>query len=153
MEPRSDGVWLGARLLKHRETAMAEHTHAIVWIDHKEARIFHFNAEDVERLVLHPHHPSRHIHHHANSIGSGHAAEDHKFLQSVVEGIGPASAVLITGPANAKTELVKHIESHAPALKKAIAGVETLDHPSDGELVAHARRYFHADHQMPPRAG
>jgi hypothetical protein len=130
---------------------MTEHSHAVVWIDHHEARIFHFNAEDVDRLLLHPHNPTRHIHHKANSIGSGHAAEDHEFLQHVAQGIGGAKAVLITGPANAKTELVKHIGNHVPSLKAAIVGVETLDHPTDGELVAYARRYFHADHQMPQR--
>jgi hypothetical protein len=36
-------------------------------------------------------------------------------------------------------------------LSAKIAGVETIDHPTDGELVAHARKYFHADHQKPPR--
>ena len=130
---------------------MSSHYHAIVWIDHHEARVFHFNVSEVDRLVLHPQHPTRHIHHKANSIGSGHAAEDQDFLQRVAETIADAGAVLITGPANAKTELVKHIERHAPALRAKIVGVETIDHPTDGELVAHARRYFKADHQMQPR--
>ena len=130
---------------------MSSHYHAIVWIDHHEARVFHFNVSEVDRLVLHPEHPTRHIHHKANSIGSGHAAEDHEFLQRVSEAIADAGAVLITGPANAKNELVKHIERHAPELSAKIAGVETVDHPTDGELVATARKFFHADHQMQPR--
>jgi stalled ribosome rescue protein Dom34 len=130
---------------------MSSHYHAIVWTDHHEARIFHFNVSEVDHLVLHPHNPTRHIHHKANSIGSGHAAEDQEFLQRVAEAIADARAVLITGPANAKIELVKHIERHAPTLGAKIAGVETVDHPTDGELVAHARKYFKADHQSPPR--
>jgi hypothetical protein len=131
---------------------MSGHFHAVVWIDHREARVFHFNVAEVDRLVLHPDNPTRHLHHKANTIGSGHAAEDHAFLQSVTEAVADAGAVLITGPANAKTELVKHIGQHAPALKARIAGVETVDHPSDRELVAHARKYFKFDHQMPPRS-
>lgn len=130
---------------------MPSHYHAIVWIDHREARVFHFKVTDVDRLVLHPQNPTRHIHHKANTIGSGHAAEDQDFLQRVTEAIADAGAVLITGPSNAKTELVKHIERHAPALSAKIAGVETIDHPTDGELVAKARKYFQADHQMQPR--
>jgi hypothetical protein len=51
-------------------------------------------------------HPTKHIHHKANSIGTGHAAEDHAFLQAVAQSIADAGAVLVTGPANAKTELV-----------------------------------------------
>jgi hypothetical protein len=88
--------------------------------------------------------PTRHIHHKANSIGSGHATEEQKFVHRIVESIQGAGAVLITGPANARTELVKHIHHHDPALLEIIAGVETVDHPSDGTLVAHARSYFKA---------
>ncbi len=131
----------------------SHHFHAVVWIDHHEARVFHFSPTDVERLVLHPDRPTKHIHHKANSIGSGHAAEDHAFLQAVAQSIADAGAVLVTGPANAKTELVKHISQHDPGLMKIIVGVETVDHPSDGQLVAHARRYFKAEDRMLPQKG
>ena len=128
----------------------SHHYHAVVWIDHREARVFHFNAEDVERLVLHPDHPTRHIHHKANSIGSGHASADHDYLHAVAESVADAGAVLITGPANAKTELVEHIRVHDPQLTKLIVGVETVDHPSDSQLVAHAKKYFMAADRMRP---
>jgi hypothetical protein len=127
------------------------HYHAVVWIDHHEARVFHIGVADVEALVLHPNHPTRHIHHKANSIGSGHAAEDHAFLDAVAKSVADAGAILITGPANAKTELVKHMQAHEPQVAKAIVGVETVDHPSDGELVAHARAYLKAADRMRPQ--
>jgi stalled ribosome rescue protein Dom34 len=130
---------------------MSSHYHAIIWIDHHEARVFHFGRLDADRLVLHPHDPTSHIHHKANSIGSGHAAEDQDFLHRVAQSVADAAAVLITGPANAKTELMKHIQHHNPAIVKLIVGVETLDHPSDGALVDHARRYFKAADLMQPR--
>ena len=57
-------------------------------------------------------------------------------------------AVLVTGPGAAKNELVAHIEKHDPKLKKLIAAVETVDHPSDGQLVAHARKYFKVEDRM-----
>src|SRR5580658_3450910 len=126
------------------------HFHAIVWIDHHEARVFHFSPTDVERLIVHPDHPTRHIHHKANSIGSGHAAEDHAFLQATAAAIADAGAVLITGPANAKLELIKHIQRHDPKLAKTIAGVETVDHPTDGAIIAYARKYFKAADRMSP---
>ncbi len=130
---------------------MTDHYHAIVWIDHHEARVFHFNPVEVERLVLHPDEPTRHIHHKANSIGSGHAAEDQDFLHQVAAAIADAGAVLVTGPANAKTELMKHIHHHDPELAKIIVGVETVDHPTDGALVAHARSYFKLEDKMRPQ--
>jgi stalled ribosome rescue protein Dom34 len=113
--------------------------------------VFHFSPSDVERLVLHPDNPTRHIHHKANSIGSGHAAEDHNFLHAVAQAIADAGEILITGPANAKNELVKHIDQHDHDLMKKIVGVETVDHPSDGQLVAHARHYFKAEDRMLPQ--
>ena len=127
------------------------HHHAVIWIDHREARVFHFGPTDVDRLVIHPDHPTKHIHHKANSIGSGHAGADHEYLHAVTESFADADTVLITGPANAKTELVKHIHHHEPGKMKAIAGVETVDHPSDGSLVAYARKYFSAFDRMQPQ--
>jgi stalled ribosome rescue protein Dom34 len=132
--------------------AMSEHHyHAVVWIDHHEARVFHFSPTDVERLVLHPDHPTRHIHHKANSIGSGHAAEDQAYLHATAQSIADAGAILIVGPANAKTELVKHIHHHDPKLMSAIVAVETVDHPSDAQIVAYAKKYFDATDRMQPQ--
>jgi hypothetical protein len=126
------------------------HYHAVIWIDHREARVFHFGATDVERLVLRPDNPTRHIHHKANSIGSGHASADHNYLQTVAESVADAGSVLITGPASAKTELVEHIRIHDPQLTELIVGVETVDHPSDAQLVAYAKKYLVAADRMRP---
>ena len=129
---------------------MSGHYHAIVWIDHHEARIFHFNREEADRLVLHPREPTPHIHHKAGVTGSGHASEDQDFLHQVAASMRGAAAVLITGPANEKHELVKHIGRHDPDLAPVIFGVETVDHPSDGNLVAYARAYFKRADRMHP---
>ena len=75
------------------------------------------------------------------------------FLQAIAASIADAGAVVITGPANAKTELVKHIHQYDPKLMKIIAGVETVDHPSDAQLVAYARHYFKTEDLMLPQKG
>jgi stalled ribosome rescue protein Dom34 len=131
---------------------MTEHNHAVIWIDHREARVFHFSADDVEKLVLHPENRHTHLHHKANSLGSGHAAEDREFLASVANAIGSAHEVLVTGPGGAKTALVKYISQHDPRRLDSILGVETSDHPTDGQIVAHARKYFlGADRRTPQK--
>ena len=127
------------------------HYHAVVWIDHREARVFHFSPTEVERVVLRPEHPTKHIHHKANSIGSGHVGADEEFLHTVAASVADAHEVLITGPANAKTQLIKHIHHHDPKLMAAIVGIETVDHPTDGQLVAHARHYFGVKDKMTPQ--
>jgi stalled ribosome rescue protein Dom34 len=126
------------------------HFHAAIWIDHREARVFHFSPTDVETLVLHPDNPSRHIHQKSNSIGSGHASTSQDYLRAVAESVSDAGSVLVTGPGNAKTELVEFIRLQDPKLAKVIAGVETVDHPTDAQLVAYARKYLKATDRMMP---
>jgi stalled ribosome rescue protein Dom34 len=127
---------------------MSNHYHALLWIDHREAKVFHFNATEVDSATIRSEHPDQHIHHKANSGDSGHAPLDNEFFKRVVEGIAQARAILITGPANAKTELVAYIKRVHPSLAGRISGVQTLDHPSDGALVALARTFFKADDRM-----
>ena len=131
---------------------MTNTQHAVVWIDHREARVFHFDREGAGRVVIHPENPTHHLHHKANCIGSGNAAEDQDYFHSVVLTLVGIDKILITGPANAKTELVKHIHRNEHALADHIAGIENVDHPTDKELVTHARAYFKAEHQVLPRS-
>ena len=55
---------------------------------------------------------------------------------------------LITGPASAKNELASYIRQENPDLAQRISGVEAMDHPTDGALVAFARKFFKADDRM-----
>jgi stalled ribosome rescue protein Dom34 len=130
---------------------MTNHYHVVVWIDHREAKIFQFNATDVDHTTVRSSHPDQHIHHKANAGDSGHAPFDNEFFKRVAQAIAQAGAILITGPANAKTELMSYIKKAQPHLAERISGVETLDHPSDGALVALARTFFKADDRMHPQ--
>jgi stalled ribosome rescue protein Dom34 len=131
---------------------MSGHYHALVWIDHREAKVFQFNATEVDRATVRSTHPDQHIHHKANAGDSGHAPIDQEFFKRVAQAIAQAGAILITGPANAKTELVAYIKRVEPHLAERISGVETLDHPSDGALLALARSFFIADDRMQPQS-
>jgi stalled ribosome rescue protein Dom34 len=127
---------------------MSEHYHAVIWIDHHEARIFHFNAAEVDSATVRSDHPHEHLHHKANARDSGHAPVEESFLERVTQALMHAGAILITGPAGAKKELAAHIALKHPDVARRIAAVETLDHPSDGQLLALARKFFRADDRM-----
>jgi hypothetical protein len=43
------------------------------------------------------------------------------------------------------------MREHAPETAAKVLGVETLDHPTHGEIVAFARHYFHAKDRMTPQ--
>jgi len=125
-----------------------QHFHAIIWIDHHQAKVFRFNASDIDRDVIRPHDPTVHLHHKANTIGSGHAPVDKDFLKRITKSVSGAGAIMIVGPASAKTELAAYIAAHEPHLTARVSTVGAADHPSDGELVAMARKFFQANDRM-----
>ena len=127
---------------------MSAHYHALVWIDHHQAKIYHFDATEVERTRVESSDPHVHLHHRANTVGSGHAAVDQDFLERVCQALASSGAILITGPASAKNELAAHIEHRHPQLAGRVSGIESLDHPTEGQLLALARRFFKADDRM-----
>ena len=127
---------------------MSTHYHALIWLDHRVAKVFHFNDDEDERVTVTNAHAHQHLHHKANSSDSGHAPVDKDFLDRVTQAVSHAGAILIVGPGSAKGELHKHLEHLHPQIAAKVSAVETIDHPSDGALLAHARRFFKADDRM-----
>ncbi len=123
------------------------HYHAVVWLDHAEAHVLHFSRDDVEKKLVHGK-PHTHLHHKRGAVGSGHAAGDPAFFGKIIEALAGAQEIMVVGPANAKTEFVKYLGQHAHELSKKVVAVETVDHPSDGQLLAYARQHFRAIDNM-----
>lgn len=124
------------------------HFHAVVWIDHSEAHVMHITPDDVEKSLVHPAHPHHKLHSHSGTAGSGRAPESQDYYHAVAEALAGAQEILVVGPAQAKLQLVKHMQHHDAALMAKVVGIETVDHPSDAQLVAYARKYFVAKDRM-----
>jgi len=124
------------------------HSHAIVWMDSREAHVFRFSAEDVEKQRIRSRTPFRKIHHKAGVIGAGHVHLDHGYFADIAEALEGVQEWLLTGPGIAKNELARHIEENLPALKQTLCGLQTSDHPTDGELVDQARWAFKSIDRM-----
>ena len=124
------------------------HYHALVWLDHKEARVMHISPDDVESAIVRPANSHVHVHSTRGTLGDGRQADDHDYYHAVAEALKGAQEILVVGPAQAKLLLIKHIHAHDHALVDKIIGVETVDHPTDGQLVAYARKYFAAADRM-----
>lgn len=116
--------------------------HAIVWIDHAEAHIMAFNAEEAEATQVKSHSTHKKQHLKSGKPGNGHAPDDHAYYHEVAQGLGDSGEILIVGPSSAKLALIKHLHKHDPGLAQKVVGVETVDHPSDAQLLAYARHYF-----------
>ena len=124
------------------------HYHAVVWLDHAEAHVMHFSPEEVDKQLILPADPHKNLHIKSGKMGSGKAKEDQKYYHDIAQALEGASEVLVVGPANAKLQLIKHIHAHDHGLVDKIIGVETVDHPTDAQVVAYARKYFVAKDQM-----
>jgi stalled ribosome rescue protein Dom34 len=117
-------------------------THAAIWIDHNEARVFHVHPDSTEyTTVLSPQH---HVHRHPKGRGEAreHPDDAKRFFAEVAHTLQGADAILIVGPSSAKLELFRYLHEHERGLEGKVVGIETADHPTDGQIVARARSYF-----------
>ena len=126
------------------------HSHAIVWMDSREAHVFRFSPEDVENQRIEAHRPFRKVHHKAGVIGDGHAHPDLRYFGEIIEALQGVHEWLLTGPGTAKSEFARHIGQRAPEIERTLCEVTASDHPTDGELLAQARRAFKAIDRMRP---
>jgi hypothetical protein len=118
------------------------HIHAVVWLDHREAKVVDFSVDDKHVVNVHHKGGHRQVHHRAGSVGSGHAPDDLHFYDAIVTALGDAQEILVTGPGTAKVSFREHVTKRHGPVARRLVGVETLDHPSEGELLAFARKYF-----------
>jgi stalled ribosome rescue protein Dom34 len=123
-------------------------THAVIWIDHSEARIFHVHPEATdETTVLAPRH---HVHRHPKGRGEEreHPDDMPRFFSEVARTLDGVDAILIVGPSSAKLEFFRYVHKHERQLESRVVGIETADHPTDGQIVAHAKSYFKASDRL-----
>lgn len=115
----------------------------VVWIDHKQAKIFHLGSEVVdESVVLAPLHNIHHKHPRGPGEAREHPEDAKRFFHDVAELLGGTGEVLVVGPGTAKLELLKYAHKHDHKLEPRIVGIETVDHPTDPQIVAYAKKYF-----------
>ena len=130
---------------------MPTHYHAVLWLDHHEARIIHFNADDADSKRIRPADPPRHLHVKAGSPSGTHISDEPQFYGDVAAALGDAQEILVAGPSAAKMEFVRYLNKHGAPASRHVVGVETLDHLTDNQLLAEARRYFARADRLRPQ--
>lgn len=119
---------------------------SVVWLDHQEARIFGVDAEELqaEKVSAAEHHFHRHPK--GPSAEHDHPSDVTHFFRDIATALRAAGDVLLVGPSTAKLQFLRFLATHDPSLEAKVVGVETVDHPTDRQLVAHARHYFDPKH-------
>lgn len=107
-----------------------------LWIDHKDAMVFKFNADGVDEMKLH------------NKSFQQHPKDFDSFYHDVTKNITGAEELFIMGPGVAKDEFKHHCEKHHHAdLAKAIVGIQAaVSHPTKAEMMKKAATFFKSYH-------
>lgn len=122
---------------------MSNTKHAIVWIDHQEARIFRFGDEESPEIDVHSHTSLQRLHHRRTGWeAGGNPPDDTEFFKRILDALDDAGGTIITGPGNAKTALKEFLDRARPASASRVFAIETLHQPDAEALRAMGRRQF-----------
>jgi len=110
-----------------------------VWIDRSHAKLFEFSNEKMERRAI----QGRHTDHHTHAQDSlDHKHQEWAFFKEVADQMSNADHVLVLGPGVAKHHFCNYLVEHVPALARKLVGCETVDHPTDNQIAALAKKFF-----------
>jgi stalled ribosome rescue protein Dom34 len=114
--------------------AMSE-LHAVVWVDHQHAQVLHLDSGSVQvhKIKAHSHHTRQH---------GSQVRTEHEFFGEVCDALTDIKEVLVTGAHKAQADFRHYVDKHRAHIAPRIVGWETVDHPTEGQLVALARRFF-----------
>jgi stalled ribosome rescue protein Dom34 len=116
--------------------------HVAVWIDHKEARVLRVEVLPGEEVTVEAAHHLHNKHPRGPEEAKEHPEDAKRFFHEVAAALQGDEEILVVGPSTAKLEFLKYVHKHDHTLEPKIVGIETVDHPTDGQLVAFAKKYF-----------
>lgn len=116
-------------------------SYAVVWTDHHSAKVLQLDDEHATAHVIREH--TRHTAQHGSAVRS-----EHEFYAEVCDKLDEVGQVLVTGSHTALADFRHYVDKHRPQTAARIAAYETVDHPSENQLVALARKHFVARERM-----
>jgi stalled ribosome rescue protein Dom34 len=124
------------------------HYHAVVWIDHQKATVWHFTSTEQVSTHVHSHEQHQQVHNRKSTHGGHKSPADRHFFDDAAHALEGAHEILVIGPAQSKQEFATYLRDKHPQMGRAIVAVESADHPTDAEVLAYARRHFTALDRM-----
>ncbi len=115
--------------------------HAVVWTDHRNAQVLEFDKEHVvaHKIREHRHYTAQH---------GSETRDAHEFLGAICNALDGVGEFIVTGPHTALSDFRHYVEKHRPATAARVVAYEAVDHPTDKQLVALARKHFLRHDQM-----
>ena len=118
-------------------------SHTAVWLDSSEANVFHVLSETFDETTVKA--PQHRVHRHTKDPGAkthSHPEDEQHFFREVCKHISESRSILVVGPSIAKLHFLRYLHVHAAAIEARVVGIETVDHPTDKQMVAYVRAYF-----------
>lgn len=116
--------------------------HAVAFIDHQSAEVLQFSAEPVPERRVHEH--LKFTRHHGNSVRT-----EHEFFGHVCDALDGVAEALVVGGHVGLADFRHYVDKHRPQTARRIVGYEVVDHPTEPQLVALARKRFAVVDQKP----
>ncbi len=108
---------------------------AVITVDAHKALIIRINAEAHHQRLLEASTKSTAQH-------NSDVRHTHEFFAAVCDDLAGLDQVLVTGGHTGLSEFKHYVTNHRPALVNHIVGYETVNHPTEAQLVAYGRDYF-----------
>ena len=110
-------------------------SHAVAWIDHHSAQVLQIDAERVigQKVKEHVHHTRQH---------GSQVRSEHEFFAEVCDALSGIESILVAGSHTALADFRRYVDKHRHELAAQIAGWQTVDHPTEGEIVKMGREFF-----------
>ncbi len=107
----------------------------VAHVSHQSAQVLDFSDDAVRVVKTDQHaHPTRQ---HASGVRS-----EHEFFAALCDQIEGFAQMLVTGSHTALADFNHYVEKHRPQVAPLIAGYEVVDHLTENQLVALARKRF-----------
>jgi len=109
----------------------------VIWISSNEAKSFRLNPDQIQERHFHAHETVKDHHENAERTSP-------QFFREIAAACteGNKDRYLILGPGQAKLHFVDYLKRHHAAAAERIAGVESVDKMTQGELLDFAHRFF-----------
>lgn len=125
----------------------AAQNQAVVWIEPREAQVFSFHADKIERRTV----AKAEVEERPAARDSGDAPgeylrDNRRFFEAVLASVeaelANAGRWLIVGRPEPGAEFNQYVHDHAETLAEKLMGVEALDHPKEEDVLAMACEWF-----------
>jgi stalled ribosome rescue protein Dom34 len=131
---------------------MSQLHYAIVWIDHREAKVYRFACYDEPPLKVNSHNSLQRLHHRRGGWeAGGNPTEDHEFFGRIAGTLDQTAQILVTGPGDAKLAFKAYMDQLRPHDASQVMIVEMINHPGDEALYALGREHFHVEASPEPQ--